>query len=206
MYQLNKFCNIIFDLRKERGWTQTMLAEKLNIAPQSISKWECGIGYPNVTLFPVIAELFHVPIGVLFGEGSEEGKVAMDLGSERNFVFEPLEDIEIMVGNPCDIEVKDGVSDHASLHVEGDLKFVEYISAEIIDGKLYVNIKNPTGSDTHWNPYDRGDYRKANRIVIHSGAVDSNCCITNYLDLVLSTRETIDHMYKWTCRKENASG
>ena len=146
MYQLNKFCNIIFDLRKERGWTQTMLAEKLNIAPQSISKWECGIGYPNVTLFPVIAELFHVPIGVLFGEGSEEGKVAMDLGSERNFVFEPLEDIEIMVGNPCDIEVKDGVSDHASLHVEGDLKFVEYISAEIIDGKLYVNIKNPTGS------------------------------------------------------------
>ena len=89
MYQLSKFCNIIFDLRKERGWTQTMLAEKLNIAPQSISKWECGIGYPNVTLFPVIAELFHVPIGVLFGEGSEEGKVAMDLGSERNFVFEP---------------------------------------------------------------------------------------------------------------------
>ena len=157
-------------------------------------------------LFPVIAELFHVPIGVLFGEGSEEEKVPMDLGSERNFVFEPLEDIEIVVGNPCDIEVKDGESDHASLHVEGDLKFVEYISAEIIDGKLYVNIKNPTGSDNQWIPYDRGDYRKSNRIVIHSGAVDSNCCITNYLDLVLSTRETIDHTYKWTCRKENASG
>lgn len=43
MYQLNKFCNIIFELRKECGWTQTMLAEKLNIAPQSISKWECGV-------------------------------------------------------------------------------------------------------------------------------------------------------------------
>ena len=157
-------------------------------------------------LFPVIAELFHVPIGVLFGEGSEEEKVPMDLGSERNFVFEPLEDIEIVVGNPCDIEVKDGESDHASLHVEGDLKFVEYISAEIIDGKLYVNIKNPTGSDNQWIPYDRGDYRKANRIVIYSGAVDSNCCIINYLDLVLSTRETIDHTVKWTCRKENASG
>ncbi|MBQ4274620.1 MAG: helix-turn-helix transcriptional regulator [Clostridia bacterium] len=57
MYHLNKFCNIIFELRKERGWTQTMLAEKLGIAPQSISKWECGIGYPDVTLFPLIAEL-----------------------------------------------------------------------------------------------------------------------------------------------------
>ncbi len=68
MYQLNQFCNIISTLRKERGWTQTALAEKLGIAPQSISKWECGVGYPDVTLFPVIAELFDVPIGVLFGQ------------------------------------------------------------------------------------------------------------------------------------------
>ena len=205
MYQLNKFCNILFDLRKERGWTQTMLAEKLHIAPQSISKWECGIGYPNVTLFPLIAELFHVPIGVLFGERAEEEKVAMDFYGERNFVFEPLKDIEIMVGNPCDMEIKDGVSDHASIHVEGDLTFVEYISAEIVDGRLYVHIKNPTGSDTHWIPYDRGDCRKANRIVIHSGVADSNCCITNYLDLALYTCETVDTTYKWTCRKENVS-
>lgn len=205
MYQLNKFCNILFDLRKERGWTQTMLAEKLHIAPQSISKWECGIGYPNVTLFPIIAELFHVPIGILFGERAEEEKVAMDFCGERNFVFEPLKDVEIMVGNPCDIEIKDGVSDHASIHVEGDLKFIEYFSAETIDGKLYVHIKNPTGSDTRWIPYDRGDCRKANRIVIDSGVADSDCSITNYLDLVLSTRETIDTTYKWTCRKENTS-
>lgn len=205
MYQLNKFCNILFDLRKERGWTQTMLAEKLHIAPQSISKWECGIGYPNVTLFPIIAELFHVPIGILFGERAEEEKVAMDFCGERNFVFEPLKDVEIMVGNPCDIEIKDGVSDHASIHVEGDLKFIEYFSAETIDGKLYVHIKNPTGSDTRWIPYDRGDCRKANRIVIDSGVADSDCSITNYLDLVLCTRETIDTTYKWTCRKENTS-
>ena len=54
MYHLNKFCNIIFELRKKRGWTQTILAEKLGIVPQSISKWECGIGYPDVTLFPHI--------------------------------------------------------------------------------------------------------------------------------------------------------
>ena len=63
MYQLNKFCNIIYKLRKEREWTQNNLAERLGIAPQSVSKWECGIGYPDVTLFPVIAELFGIPIG-----------------------------------------------------------------------------------------------------------------------------------------------
>lgn len=68
MYGLDNFCNTLLRLRKERGWTQTELAERIGIAPQSVSKWECAIGYPDVTLFPVIAEVFSVPIGVLFGE------------------------------------------------------------------------------------------------------------------------------------------
>ena len=42
MYKLNEFCNIITKLRKEKGLTQTALAEKLGISAQSISKWECG--------------------------------------------------------------------------------------------------------------------------------------------------------------------
>ena len=57
MYHLNQFCNIITTLRRKRGWTQTMLADMIGIAPQSVSKWECGVGYPDVTLFPVIADL-----------------------------------------------------------------------------------------------------------------------------------------------------
>lgn len=100
MYQLNKFCNIIYNLRKERGWTQTTLAERLGISPQSVSKWECGIGYPDVILFPMIAELFDVPIGVLFGETNEE-EMEINLDHERKFVFEPLNHIEIRVGNQC---------------------------------------------------------------------------------------------------------
>lgn len=42
MYNLNQFCNIIASLRKKKGWTQTVFAEKLGISPQSISKWERG--------------------------------------------------------------------------------------------------------------------------------------------------------------------
>ena len=43
MYNLNQFCNIIASLRKKKGWTQTVFAEKLGISPQSISKWERGV-------------------------------------------------------------------------------------------------------------------------------------------------------------------
>ena len=54
MYHLKRFCNILAGLRREKGWTQTVLAEKLNVSPQAVSRWESGIGYPDVTMFPSI--------------------------------------------------------------------------------------------------------------------------------------------------------
>ena len=201
MYQLNKFCNIIYKLRKEREWTQNNLAERLGIAPQSVSKWECGIGYPDVTLFPVIAELFGIPIGVLFGETNREEEMGINLNNERKFVFEPLNSIEIRVGNPCQIEVINGESDQSSLDVEGDAKFIEYFLVEKADGKLCVNVKNPTGSDTHWFPYDRGNYKKNNKIIIHSGVSEAECTVINYLDLEIYDCPTADNTYKWICKK-----
>ena len=200
MYQLNKFCNIIYNLRKERGWTQTTLAERLGISPQSVSKWECGIGYPDVILFPMIAELFDVPIGVLFGETNEE-EMEVNLDHERKFVFEPLNHIEIRVGNQCQIEVINGERDHSSLDVEGDTKFIEYFLVEKADGKLRVNVKNPTGSDTYWLPYNRGNYTKNNKIVIHSGVSSACCTVVNYLDLEIYDCFTTDDTYKWVCKK-----
>ncbi len=201
MYQLNKFCNIIFELRRERGWTQAILADKLEIASQSVSKWECGIGYPDVTLFPVIAELFDVPIGVLFGEIKKEEETIMNLDNERKYVFEPLNEIEIMVGNQCQIEVINEERDHSSLDVQGDAKFIEYISVEKTDGKLHLNVKNPTGSDTCWLPYDRGDYSQPNKIVIYTGVSESCCAVVNYLDLEAYDLLTTDNTYKWVFKK-----
>ena len=130
MYQLNQFCNIISTLRKERRWTQTALAEKLGIAPQSISKWECGVGYPDVTLFPVIAELFDVPIGVLFGQTIKEHNMTNNIVNKKEFTFEPLNYIEIMSGNTCTVNVVRKDDDCSRLIAEGDAKFLEFLGVE----------------------------------------------------------------------------
>lgn len=37
-----KFGQFILQLRKEKGWTQLELAEKLNITDKAVSKWERG--------------------------------------------------------------------------------------------------------------------------------------------------------------------
>lgn len=47
-------------LRKARGMTQRELAEKLNVSDKSVSRWERDETYPDLTLIPIIAELFGV--------------------------------------------------------------------------------------------------------------------------------------------------
>ena len=53
---------MIAQLRKKNGLTQAALAQKLNISDKTVSKWESGYGYPEITQFPVLAALFGVSI------------------------------------------------------------------------------------------------------------------------------------------------
>ena len=204
MYHLNRFCNIIFELRKERGWTQTVLAEKLGIAPQSISKWECGIGYPDVTLFPLIAELFEVDIGVLFGQNIKEDAVVNCI-NEKRFIFEPPFEVKFTVGNECDIIVIRKDDENAYLDVNGDHSFLEYFALEQDNGILYIDVKNPTGSDTEWVPYDRGNYKKRNTITLHTGKESCDLSLTNFLDLKAYASEIDNNTDRWLIQRGRAS-
>ncbi len=56
---------MIAALRKAKGWTQVDLAEKLNISDKAVSKWESEAGYPEITMFPKLADLFGVSIDYL---------------------------------------------------------------------------------------------------------------------------------------------
>ena len=55
----------IAELRKAKGWTQVELAERLNISDKAVSKWESEAGYPEITMFPQLANLFEVSIDYL---------------------------------------------------------------------------------------------------------------------------------------------
>lgn len=50
----------ITTLRKASGMTQKELAEKLNVSDKSVSRWERDEGAPDLSLIPVIAEIFGV--------------------------------------------------------------------------------------------------------------------------------------------------
>ena len=56
---------LIAALRKEKGWSQAELAERLGVTNKAVSRWETGRGYPDVELLPLVARELGVTISEL---------------------------------------------------------------------------------------------------------------------------------------------
>ncbi len=62
MFEIDKkkFGAFVSELRKEKGYTQKELAEKLFVSDKAVSKWETGASIPDTTLLLPLAELLGV--------------------------------------------------------------------------------------------------------------------------------------------------
>lgn len=64
---MSKFADNIKALRKDRKWSQSELAERLNISKSSVNMYERGEREPNSEMLIKIADLFDVSIDFLIG-------------------------------------------------------------------------------------------------------------------------------------------
>lgn len=55
----------IAEMRKECGLTQRELAERLSISDRTISKWECGNGFPEISLMLPLCEILGISVNEL---------------------------------------------------------------------------------------------------------------------------------------------
>ncbi|MCR5450923.1 MAG: helix-turn-helix domain-containing protein [Solobacterium sp.] len=53
---------VIRELREKHRMTQLQLAEKLGVSDKTVSKWETGKGYPDITLLEPIARTFRISV------------------------------------------------------------------------------------------------------------------------------------------------
>lgn len=61
--------SLICRLRKEQQLTQRQLAERLCVSDKAVSKWERGLGCPDVSLLPGLARLLGIQLeGLLSGQ------------------------------------------------------------------------------------------------------------------------------------------
>ena len=60
-----EFNNRLYELRKQRGFSQEELAGKLNVSRQTISKWEVGDSTPDMEKLMAISDLFDISLDEL---------------------------------------------------------------------------------------------------------------------------------------------
>ena len=54
-------------LRRNQGWTQEQLGEKVGVSAQAVSKWENDQTCPDITTLPLLADLFGITTDELLG-------------------------------------------------------------------------------------------------------------------------------------------
>ena len=143
---LQKAGALIRGLRLEKRLTQRQLAEKLGVAPKTISKWECAQGFPDVSLLPDLsAALGTDMISLLSGERNEKEKDGGNMKRIRFYTCPACGNIltatggaeiaccgrrlEPMEARPCDE--------------------AHEIRREEIDGEWYVTLNHPMAK-THF--------------------------------------------------------
>jgi len=84
-YDFGKF---VYECRKEQGLSQTELGEKVSVTGKAVSRWERGVGYPDITLL----EPLSVALGVTIMElmKSSKGDDSMTSEEEINMLNETI--------------------------------------------------------------------------------------------------------------------
>lgn len=60
---------LIAQIRKEKGYTQKDLAEKIGVSNATVSKWETGKGFPDISLLEPLAITLNISISeIIAGE------------------------------------------------------------------------------------------------------------------------------------------
>ena len=115
--------NMISYHRRLNFMTQEELALRLNVSSQAVSKWEQQLSSPDISLLPVIADVFNISIDTLFG---------------RTTVTEPV--FELVDSVPWEDDGK------IRFEVFHGKKLMHHSEKELYDGKNTVSISFDYGS------------------------------------------------------------
>ena len=73
-----KFGRFVAERRKELKMTQKDLAAKIQVTDKAVSKWERGLGFPDITTIECLADALNVSIIELMKSERETENVAID--------------------------------------------------------------------------------------------------------------------------------
>lgn len=95
MKEIN-IANVLLNKRKEKGITQDELANYIGVSKASVSKWETGQSYPDLTLLPMLASYFNISIDELMDykpQMTKEDIRKLYRQYSKEFTKDPFDDV-----------------------------------------------------------------------------------------------------------------
>lgn len=100
MMDCKKIGSLIYELRKDKKMTQKQIADLMNISDKTISKWERGLGCPDISLLPELSQILGVSIDqILSGQINLNDLVGGNMNKLKFYVCPQCGNLMTATGN-----------------------------------------------------------------------------------------------------------
>lgn len=137
---------MIKTLRLRSGMTQQQLAARIDVGDKAVSRWECGRGYPDITLLEPLAAALGVSVAELVaGSPVQNANRSSNMLRSRLYVCPVCGNVLHAMGEAlvscCGVtlpplEAEEAAEAHA-------------IEVEYVEDELYVSLAHPMAKDHH---------------------------------------------------------
>ena len=138
--QNTKVGKIIRTLRQEGNMTQKQLADKMNISDKTVSKWERGLGCPDISLIPELSDLLCVDTQkLLAGDLTPNDFVGGNMKNTSYYVCSICNNISLCTGEAEVSCCGKKLTAQAMQKAEES----EKLSVQVIDDEWYITSTHP---------------------------------------------------------------
>lgn len=146
MTSQEEFGRRIRELRNKRGMTQSALASALNLSDRTISKWETGRGYPDITFLERIAGILSVSVNALLSGTETVNRNISGNMMKLSFYVCPVCGNVVTATGDADISCH-GISlrrlERNALDGEHE------VSVDVVEDEYFVSVKHPMTKENH---------------------------------------------------------
>lgn len=139
--------NIIKELRIKKKLTQKDLAEALRVSEKTISKWETGRGFPDISLFEPLAQVLEISMIELFnGELISNHNKSANMLKTKFYVCPMCHNVIMSIGegvfNCCGNQL-----------LVQDAEMTDHLTIEMNDGQWYIHQEHPMSKNDYISFY-----------------------------------------------------
>lgn len=133
-------------LRTEKGFTQKELADKMNISDKTVSKWERGLGCPDISVIKELAEIFSVSCEtILTGNIESNEPKESSMKNNKYYICPECGSISVCTGNAEIICCSRKLQPLTPVKADES----EKLTAEKVEYDWYISSDHPMSKDDY---------------------------------------------------------